>query len=56
MRNTNTVLFGHLERRDHLKNMSFDGRMVFKLNALKWSTMVWSVFIWLRLGPFAILF
>jgi hypothetical protein len=30
MRTTNTVLFGHLERRDHLKNIGFDGRMVFR--------------------------
>jgi hypothetical protein len=32
MRSTNTVLLGRLEGRDHLKNISFDGRMIFGLN------------------------
>jgi hypothetical protein len=47
------VQFSHYirkpEERDHLKNLSVDGRIIFKWILTKWSERVWNGSIWFRI-------
>jgi hypothetical protein len=41
--------WGDLRRRDHLKDMGIDGRMILKWIFKKWDGEAWTRLLWLRI-------
>ena len=41
---------GDLRERDHLEDLSVDGRLILKLFIGKWDGEEWTELIWLRIG------
>jgi hypothetical protein len=43
-------MWGDLKERNHLEDLSVDGRIILKLIFKTWNEEAWTGFLWLRLG------
>jgi hypothetical protein len=42
--------WGDVRQRDHLEDLSVDGRIILKWNFKKWFGRAWTALVWLRIG------
>jgi hypothetical protein len=56
MRNEYKIIDAKLKGKDHLEDLDIDGRMILKLILQIQAAIIWTGFIWLRIGTIGILF
>jgi hypothetical protein len=50
MRNAYNILVGNMKERDLSEDLSVDGKIILECMLEKYSGMLWTGFIWLRIG------